>query len=64
MKLTDFWQRMEEHFGASYAHSWASDTVLAELDGRTVKAALAEGIETVEVWRAVWKHEGLPARDR
>ncbi len=64
MKLTDFWARMEAHFGQSYAHSWASDTVLSELGGQTVKQALAAGVETVDVWRAVWKHEGLPARDR
>lgn len=64
MKLTEFWDRMEAHFGVAYARSWAKDTVLAELAGRTVAEALASGVETVEVWRAVWKHEGLPSRER
>mgnify|MGYP003704986157 CR=1 FL=1 len=43
MKLTEFWERMEAHFGPKYAHSWAKDTVLAELAGRTVEQALAAG---------------------
>lgn len=64
MRLTDFWQRMEAHFGAGYAASWARDTRLVELSGKTVEEALAAGVETVEVWRAVWAHEGLPARER
>lgn len=64
MRLTDFWQRMEQHFGVGYARSWARDTVLAELGGRTVEAALAQGEDTQLVWRAVWTHEGLPLRDR
>ena len=64
MRLTDFWQRMEAHFGAAYARSWARDTRLEQLDGRTVEQALADGVETVEVWRAVWAHEKMPARER
>ena len=64
MRLTDFWQRMEAHFGAGYARSWARDTRLEQLDGRTVEQALADGVETVEVWRAVWAHEKMPARER
>lgn len=64
MKLTDFWDRMDAHFGVGYAKSWAKDTVLSELGGRTVEQALAAGVETIEVWRAVWRHEGLPARER
>ncbi len=64
MKLTDFWERMESHFGDTYAHSWASDTVLAELDDLTVKQALAAGVETVDVWRAVWRYERMPASER
>ena len=51
-------------FGAGYAASWARDTRLVELSGKTVEEELAAGVETVEVWRAVWAHEGLPARER
>ena len=64
MRLTDFWTRMAEHFGPGYAQSWARDTVLSELGGRTVEQALEQGEDALTVWRAVWAHEGLPARDR
>ena len=55
---------MEDHFGGGYAKSWAHDTHLAQLGGRTPEQALREGEEAVTVWRAVWEHEGLPARER
>ncbi|MEN9711023.1 MAG: hypothetical protein RL441_1015 [Actinomycetota bacterium] len=64
MRLTDFWQRMNDHFGAGYARSWARDTRLSQLGGQTVEEALAAGVETQDVWRAVWAYEKLPARDR
>ena len=40
MRLTDFWERMEAHFGLAYAHSWAHDFVLPAL-GCTVNEAIA-----------------------
>ncbi len=64
MKMTEFWSRMEAHFGQSYARSWARDTHIAALGGRTPEQALAHGEDVVTVWRAVWAHEGMPARDR
>lgn len=64
MRLTEFWERMEGHFGPVYAHSWAKDTILTDLGGRTVEQAIAAGIETVDIWRAVWAHEGMPPRER
>ncbi|SDR01456.1 DUF3046 domain-containing protein [Thermostaphylospora chromogena] len=53
MRLTDFWDRMNRHFGEAYAESWARDFVIAELGGRTVMQALAEGESAKTVWRAV-----------
>ncbi|NEE51402.1 DUF3046 domain-containing protein, partial [Streptomyces sp. SID8455] len=35
MRLTIFWERMADHFGAAYADSFARDHVMAELGGRT-----------------------------
>ena len=55
---------MDEHFGAAYARSWAADTVLSELSGRTVVAALDQGEATKDVWRAVVAHLDLPAARR
>ncbi len=60
MRRTEFWERMEAHFGPGYARSWAHDVRLAELGGRTVEEALAVGEDVVEVWRAVWRHERMP----
>lgn len=40
MRLTVFWQRMAEHFGAGYADTFARDHVMTDLGGRTVHEAL------------------------
>ena len=53
MRLTDFWQRMDEQFGAAYAASLAHDQALPRLGSRTVEQALAEGENPKVVWRAV-----------
>ena len=53
MRLTDFWERLEQVFGPGYAQSVAEDHVLPELDGRTIRQALAQGELTATVWRAV-----------
>jgi hypothetical protein len=53
VKLSDFWARMEEVFGSTYAESLARDQVFAQLGGRTVTEALNAGERTVDVWRAV-----------
>lgn len=53
VRLTTFWERMREHFGATYADSIAQDYVLSNLGGRTVNGALADGVDAKTVWRAV-----------
>ncbi|MEJ3743454.1 DUF3046 domain-containing protein [Actinomycetes bacterium KLBMP 9797] len=53
MRLTDFWTRLEQAFGPAYAASIASDQVLTQLNGRTIRQALDAGVDTVVVWRAV-----------
>lgn len=57
MRLTDFWSRMEEHYGKAWAGSYAKDTVMSELGGRTIEQAMATGMETKEIWRAVCEHD-------
>ena len=64
MRHTEFWARMDAALGPAYARSWAEQHVLAELDGRTVREALAAGESPKFVWRAVWAALELPARDR
>ncbi|MET0494201.1 MAG: DUF3046 domain-containing protein [Actinoplanes sp.] len=53
MRLTDFWGRLEEAFGPAYARSLAADQTFSALGGRTIEESLAQGVETVTVWRAV-----------
>ncbi len=60
MRLTEFWLRMDEVFGPSYSRSWAADHSVAELAGRTVDEALAQGVGAKEVWRAVCQHVDVP----
>ena len=64
MRHTEFWARMEEALGPTYARSWAGQQVLRDLDGRTVQQALDEGEPPKVVWRAVWSVLDLPARER
>ncbi len=55
---------MDAALGAGYAKSWAHDFVLAGLNGLTVEQALAAGVDTKAVWRAVHHELGLPASKR
>jgi len=51
--LTDFWNRLDEAFGPAYTRSLARDQAFSELGGRTIDEAIAHGIETATIWRAV-----------
>ena len=64
MRHTELWARMEAALGAGYARHWASQTVLASLDGRTPQEALDAGMSPKEVWAAVWSALELPPVDR
>jgi hypothetical protein len=64
VRLTDFWARMRAELGESYAESYAKDTVIAELGGRTVAQALDAGEDTKTVWRAVCAALELPPARR
>jgi len=64
VRLTEFWRRMDEQFGATYARSVAKDHVLAGLGGRTIDQALADGEEAKTVWRAVCEAFRVPDRLR
>ncbi|MFC4067997.1 DUF3046 domain-containing protein [Actinoplanes subglobosus] len=53
MRLTDFWERLEQSFGAAYAHSIAADHSFTELGGRTIEESITQGVDTATIWRAV-----------
>jgi len=64
VRLTEFWNRMDEHLGEKYAVSYAHDQVLPQLGGRTVAEALDSGEDVKGVWRAVVEALELPASER
>ena len=55
---------MTHHLGVGYAESWAHDQHLAALDGRTVDAALDDGVAVRSVWRAVCEALDIPPHQR
>lgn len=55
MRITELRRRLNEHFGAAFAPSYAKDFVIAELGGQTIDEALAVGAEPADIWRAVVK---------
>ncbi|MEU9844331.1 DUF3046 domain-containing protein [Actinomadura sp. NPDC048032] len=61
MRLTLFWDRMNQQFGEHYAESVAKDYVMAELGGRTIEQALADGESAKKVWQAVVATFDVPA---
>jgi DUF3046 family protein len=60
MKLTEFWRRMEQRFGGSYARSLAADYRLPAL-GSTINDALAAGMDAKDVWQAVCAEFEMPS---
>jgi len=64
VRITEFWQRMDEQFGAAYAQSVAKDYVMAGLGDRTVQQALADGEDVKVIWRAVCAAFPVPERLR
>lgn len=64
MRFTEFWARMHQVLGPTYAAVWASQQVLSDLGGRTVEEALAAGEAPKTVWRAVAERLDLPESQR
>lgn len=64
MRHTEFWARMEDALGPSYARFWAEQQVIAALGHRTVTEALDAGETPKQVWLAVWERLELPAAQR
>jgi predicted metalloprotease len=64
VRLTEFWDRMNSQFGQEYAASVAQDYVLADIGGRTVNQALADGVAVKTIWRAVCDAFDVPDRLR
>lgn len=64
MRERDFWQLVDEVFGAAYGRALAREQVLPALDGRTPAVALADGDEPRDVWHALCDALDVPDADR
>lgn len=64
MREAELWHRLRTQLGDGYALVWAEQTVMADLDGRTVLEALADGVDCKRIWRAAWAQLELPLRER
>jgi Protein of unknown function (DUF3046) len=64
MRTTEFWERMRTQFGDVYAQSVAKDYMFANLGGRTVERALADGVDVKVIWRAVCDTFNVPENQR
>jgi hypothetical protein len=62
--MTEFWERMREQFGPSYADAVARDQVLSTLGGRSAVQALDAGEDPRKVWLAICEHFEIPVRAR
>jgi hypothetical protein len=60
MRVTEFWERMRDQFGPSYADAVARDQVIGSLGERSAMDALAAGTDPKQVWLAVCEHFELP----
>ncbi len=64
MREAELWHRLEKSLGAGYARAWSEQVVLAALGGHTVAEAIKAGQDSKVIWRAVWEHLELAARER
>ncbi len=51
---------MDDEFGPGYSRSVARDQTLPTLQGMTVEAALADGVQPRQVWQAVCEAMSVP----
>jgi hypothetical protein len=64
VRHSEFWQLMEDEFGAGYARSVARDQVVAALGGRTADEALAAHVPPRQVWFALCDVMDVPTERR
>ena len=60
VRLSHFWQLMDDEFGPAYARSLARDHVVGALGNRSPQAALDAGAAPREVWLALCRDMDVP----
>jgi hypothetical protein len=64
VRHSEFWQAMDEVFGADYARSLAADLTMGALGGRTALEALDAGIAPRQVWQSLCDAMEVPDQRR
>ncbi|MBP6995015.1 MAG: DUF3046 domain-containing protein [Phycicoccus sp.] len=64
MRLSRFWDLMDEEFGEGYSRSLAGRHVLGSLGGRTALQALDDNVAPREVWLALCDDMDVPEERR
>jgi hypothetical protein len=60
----EFWQLVDEVFGAQYGRTLAGDQYLTELDNRTAAQAIDDGVDPRVVWHALCDALDVPDAKR
>ncbi|OLT17372.1 signal transduction histidine kinase [Serinicoccus sp. CNJ-927] len=60
MRLSEFWELVEQEFGSGYGAVVARTQVLGSLGGRTIEDALEQGERPRRVWEAVCRDMDVP----
>jgi len=64
MRMSEFWQLMDDEFGVAYARSLGRDHVLGALGNRTAVQALDSGVSPREAWLALCVDMDVPVERR
>ena len=64
MRLSQFWQLMDDEFTPAYARTLAAHQTLPDAGGRTAEEALAAGVPPRMVWLAVCEQMQVPPERR
>ncbi len=64
VRVSAFWQLMEQEFGAASSRAMADHHVLGELGGVTATVALAGGVDPRQVWLALCRDFDVPPERR
>lgn len=60
MRLSEFWDLMEQEFGSGYAAVVARTQSLGSLGGQTIDQALSAEVSVRRVWEAVCADMAVP----
>lgn len=64
MRLSEFWQLVEQEFGAAYGRTVTARHVVHALGDRTADEAIEAGMPVRRVWRALCEDLDVPEERR